>query len=180
MSGNIRLNIGSGHNPLHYWVNIDSNPSTFADFYASVPPMPYNDGVVDEVFAGHFLEHLEQEEAGEFLDECRRVLVPGGKLGIVVPDIQEIMRRHLNPAADGRVQYPRGQWWDVHNMDDMCAMFLYSTVQDSHHKWNYDVCSLTRLLTKHGFTVTGEINRWIDPRIAVGAWYQFGLDAVKQ
>ena len=175
----MKVNVGCGSHPLLYWDNIDSDGAAFADKYVSVPPMPYGDGEVDEIFAGHFLEHLTQEEAVEFLAECRRVLVPKGKLGIVVPDTEEVMRRHFDHTADGRVQYPKGTWLDVHDLNDMCHLFLYSTAQDSHHQWSYNHNTLARLLVANGFSIAGEINRWMDPRITVGAWYQFGLDAVK-
>lgn len=174
-----RLNIGCGQHPLHFWCNIDNDPSSYYDLLVSVPPIPYPDASMDEIFAGHFLEHLTQEEADAFLLECWRVLKPGGRLGVVVPDIREIMKRCLDPNSHARMEYPTGKWWDCHDMDTVCALFLYSTVQDSGHKWMYDVIALTRLLNKAGFVVTSEINRWMDRRISVGAWYQFGLDAMK-
>lgn len=175
-----RLNIGCGQHPLHFWCNIDNDPASFSDLLVSVPPIPYPDESMDEIFAGHFVEHLTQEEADAFLLECRRVLKPSGLLGIVVPDTREIMRRFLDPNSDARMEYPTfGKWRNCHDLDEVCALFLYSTVQESQHKWMYDTLTLTRLLNRAGFVVKGEINRWTDRRISVGAWYQFGLDAVR-
>ena len=174
-----RLNIGSGGHSLRDWCNIDNDPAACADLTLTVPPIPYDDDSIEEIYAGHFLEHLTQEDAGLFLDECWRCLKPGGKLGIVVPDIREVMQRYLSQQP-ARVEYPIGNWRDCRDLDQICDLFLYSTAQDSHHQWNYDLLTLGRLLEAHKFTTIGEINRWLDPRVPVGAWYQFGLDSVKE
>jgi hypothetical protein len=67
----------------------------------------------------------------------------------------------------------------VNDLDAVCGMFLYSPLQTSPHKWSYDLGTLARILEGAGFTIAGEIDRYRDPRIPVGAWYQCGLEAVK-
>lgn len=173
-----RLNVGCGQWPILYFTNLDADQSAFADIYQAVPPLPFEDGALDDIFAGHFLEHLSPEDARAFLAECLRCLTPVGRLGIVVPDTREILTRWLNGALDC-VEYPAGTWHAVADLDDVCRLFLYSTVQDSPHKWSYDLGTLARLLTSAGFTVTGEIDRYRDSRLGSGAWYQCGLDCVK-
>lgn len=173
-----RLNVGCGEHPLRYWTNLDEAPDAVADLYMRVPPLPCDDASLDEIYAGHFLEHLSPEDAGRFLDECHRCLVPGGRLGIVVPDTKLIFSRYLRGDID-EVEYPAGTWRCVSDLDEICALFLYSTVQDSPHLWMYDDVTLKRILERHGFTVTGKIDRFKDPRIPVGAWYQMGYQAEK-
>lgn len=174
----MKLNVGCGQYPLPGWLNLDAGDGLPVDVRAIVPELPFRTGSVDEVYAGHLVEHLTPAEARAFLGECRRVLVPGGHLGIVVPDTFEIMRRYVDLSTQGRVEYPLGVWRDMHDLDEVCALFTFSTVQASPHRWNYDLCTLSRLLECSGFRVTGQINRWMDPRVTVGAWYQCGLDAV--
>ena len=174
-----RLNIGSGRHPLLNWCNIDSDPSVGADLYTSVPPIPYPSESMHEIFAGHYLEHLTQAEADEFLVECYRCLRPGGNLGIVVPDTAEVFRRYLDPTSYATLEFPIGTSNDLHDLDNVCHLIVFSTVQSSQHRWCYDMRTLGRLLDRHGFRVIGEINRWMDRRISVGAWYQCGLDAIK-
>lgn len=177
-----RINIGCGRWPLLYWTNLDSDPSVRADIYTEVPPIPYPDDSIDEVFAGHVLEHMEPDAGREFLRECYRCLRPGGRLGVVVPDMEEVMRRYLrlNPEHDrvSDIVYDN-RWWDIHDMDTVCALFMYSTVQESHHKWMYSPATLRNRMLEAGFVSLVDINRWSDPRITVGAWYQFGVDGVK-
>jgi hypothetical protein len=131
------------------------------------------------VFAGHFLEHLTPDQARAFLAECHRCLVPGGRLGLVVPDTREIMRRYA-VGLHTRVEYPEGTFLDAGDLDAICALFLYSTVQDSPHLWSYDLDTLTRLVEGAGFQVMGEIDRYADPRVSTSRWYQCGVDAVKR
>ena len=174
-----RLNIGSGQHPLLYWTNIDEAPDALSDVHVRVPPIPRQDESLDEIYCGHLFEHLTPAEADTFLWECRRCLVLGGRLGIVVPDTREVMKRHLRGALD-EVEYPRGTWHKVRDLDAVCALFFYSTIQESPHRWSYDLHTLARIIEAHGFDVVREIDRFADPRIAVGAWYQCGWDAVKR
>jgi predicted SAM-dependent methyltransferase len=178
---NRRLNVGCGDHPLEGWTNLDAGPEFCAhgaDIYATVPPLPFDDESLDEIFAGHFLEHLKPEDAITFLTECRRVLVTGGTLGIVVPDTREIMRRWIAGAID-EVEFPRGTFWKIADLDHVCSLFLYSTVQNSHHLWSYDKETLKRRFEATGFQVIKEINRYSDPRLGTSQWYQCGWDAVK-
>lgn len=173
-----RLNVGCGRWPLLYWTNLDADPHAFADLHVRVPPLPYQDASLDEIFAGHFLEHLSPTDASAFLSECLRCLVPGGRLGVVVPDTREVLTRWLRGDPD-RIEYPGGVFHAVADLDAVCALFLYSTVQDSPHQWSYDAGTLRRRLGSAGFEVIREIDRQCDGRLGTGQWYQCGWDAIK-
>lgn len=177
----LRLNVGCGPFRLEGWLNLDENPTVGADLHVCVPPLPFEANRAEEIYAGHYLEHLDPEEADVFLEECRRVLVPGGKLGLVVPDTRAIVRAYLEGVAgrDTLVEGPPGQYWSMANLDHVCAYFLFSTYQESPHQWAYDLSTLRRALERHGFLVLGEIDRYSDGRLGTGRWYQCGLDAVK-
>jgi SAM-dependent methyltransferase len=176
-----RLCVGCGQWPLIYWKNLDADPRAIADIYERVPPLPFEDESLDEIFAGHFLEHLTREDGREFLAECYRCLIPGGRLGIVVPDTREVMTRWLAGALDC-VEYPVGLYHAVADLDDVCALFLYHTADptdESPHLWAYDLGTLGRAMEAAGFVITGEIDRYRDPRLGTGQWFQAGLDAMK-
>lgn len=173
-----RLNVGCGDWPLLYWTNLDADPNAIADIYQRVPPLPFADGALDEIFAGHVVEHMTQDDAKAFLLECFRCLVPGGRLGVVVPDTREIMSRWLRGDID-QIEYPSDVWHAVNDLDAVCALFLYSTVQGSRHQWSYDATTLQRALEQAGFVVQREIDRYRDPRLGTGQWFQCGWDAVK-
>jgi predicted SAM-dependent methyltransferase len=173
----MRLNLGCGAFPLEGFTSIDADPAVQPDVVATVPPLPYPDGAVAEIYMGHLLEHFDYEDGQALLRECYRVLMPGGRLGVVVPDTRAIMRLWL-AGVGSRWEYPAGHWRCVDDLDEVCAMFLYSTVQPSHHQWSYDLGTLARALARAGLQPVAEIDRYRDPRLSNGgAWYQCGWDA---
>lgn len=176
-----RLNLGCGDHPMHYWTNLDQrvgkyHPEIVGDALEYLQAC--DEGEYDEIYAGHFIEHLHRSEAVEIIREAYRVLIPGGKLGILVPDTREIFKRYVNQAIDA-VEFPHGTWWSVSDLDSVCALFIYSTVQASGHKWAWDMVTLARQFALAGFEALREIDRHRDARIPVGAWYQCGIDGKK-
>jgi predicted SAM-dependent methyltransferase len=172
--GLVRINLGSGPDRKPGWVNVDNGIDD--DIWTERPEgevveadaLEYldslQDDTVDEVYAGHFLEHFDYDEGQDLLGKCYRVLKSGGIVGMVVPDTKEVLRQYFFEGRD---------------LDDICEGFLYSTIQPSRHKWSYDLTTLRRALERAGFTVTDEIDRYDDPRLAAGAWFQCGLTGVK-
>jgi len=175
-----RLNVGSGEFPLSYYRNLDSNPAMPADYHADATEFLSNcdAGDLDEIYAGHFLEHLSYTEGQAFLREAFRVLTPGGKIGVVVPDAREVLRRWLAGTIDA-IEYPERVWWPIADLNAVCHLILYSDAQESPHKWAYDRETLARALKQAGFVELAEIDRYRDPRIPVGAWYQCGIQGEK-
>ena len=174
----IRLNLGSGDYALDGFVGVDEDPATPAEWHFRVPPIPQPDGSVSEIYCGHLLEHLEPREAHELLLECRRVLVPGGRLGVVVPDTRAILEHYLRKDGE-RVEIPEGRFWELDDLDDVCAVFLYSTVQRSRHRWAYDGRTLCRAVERAGFKIGEMIDRWHDPRASAHNWWSVGVDGFK-
>lgn len=173
-----RLNVGCGDFPLPYFTNLDGDPAAHADIIATVPPLPFGDEALEEIYAGHFFEHLRRDDAQEFLKECLRCLQPGGVIGLLVPDTREIMRRWLDGPHDC-VQTAADVWHNIADLDDLCHWVIFSTFQASPHRWAYDRETLARAITRAGFEITGEINRWRDRRVAFPAWYQIAVEAKK-
>ena len=161
----MRANFGCGELKLDGYINIDQFPEVNPDVVADASEWLSlrADGSVDEIYAGHFLEHLTLDEAQVFLRECFRALKSGGTIGIVVPDTEAVFK-----------MYVLGKM----NMHDICAQFLYSTVQKSHHQWSYDSRSLRAQIEAAGFVCKHEIDRHKDPRVWP-AWYQCGWEAEK-
>jgi predicted SAM-dependent methyltransferase len=61
--------------------------------------LPYSDSSLLHVYTSHFLEHLPPKVARYLLLECHRVLVVGGILRVVVPDLLALCQEYLAAAA---------------------------------------------------------------------------------
>ena len=85
----LRLNLGSGKSHLEGYVGVDKYDDE-ADVKADMLDLPYGPDTVDEIFCAHALEHLPFRETGKAFAEWLRVLRPGGKLTIVVPNLEWI------------------------------------------------------------------------------------------
>lgn len=91
MGESIKLNFGCSKWKLPGFINIDKDPSVKPDLLKEITlPLDWEDNSVDEIYCGHFIEHLFIDDAIEMIKECYRVLKPGGNVIFVVPDFQKI------------------------------------------------------------------------------------------
>lgn len=81
------LEIGPGSFVLEGYetLNIRYSPNVTYVLNAS-GKLPFNDDCFDEIFASHVLEHIPWYEVDRILLEWVRIIKPGGKLTIWVPD----------------------------------------------------------------------------------------------
>jgi len=89
----MKLHIG-GHQKHPDWAIFDIAPSELTDFVGTCTDMSqFQAGSVEEIYASHVLEHLSHnQELEQALREFLRILKPGGRIRISVPDFQEIAR----------------------------------------------------------------------------------------
>ncbi len=120
-----RLNVGCGQRFLGNWINLD--------FVANEPcvqehdlrkPLPFESNHFSVVYHSHVLEHLDRGDACRLLQECHRVMRPGGVLRVVVPDLEHKARLYLEKLA-GAVdlhserQIAEHEWMVIEIIDQM-------------------------------------------------------------
>ena len=66
-----------------------------ADVVCDIRKLPFEDDSVDGVYASHVLEHFYSHEIDDVLSEWKRVIKPGGKIILAVPDIIAAMKMAL-------------------------------------------------------------------------------------
>lgn len=89
----IKVNLGCGEFPLDGFINVDILPLKEVDLISDFNyPLPFKTNSIDLIYAGHVIEHLQIDKALEFLKEIYRVLKPGGKVFIVVPDFEKVYK----------------------------------------------------------------------------------------
>lgn len=86
-----KINLGCCQWKLDGFINIDIDPQWKPEIVADITkglPM-FEDNSVDEIYAGHFLEHLDMYESDIAMKEWKRVLKPGGVITITIPDFEK-------------------------------------------------------------------------------------------
>ncbi len=89
----LRINLGAGNNQFEGWVNVDHIPLPGIDVVHNlmVFPYPFESGSGSEISVYDVLEHLDHYTDDKrpsviaFIEECYRILKPGGKLFIQTP-----------------------------------------------------------------------------------------------
>lgn len=85
----IRLDLGSGDNPIDGYISIDRMSGQ------EVYPLEVDDNSVSEIRASHVLEHFSHKEVLEVVRHWVSKLEPGGWLRVAVPDLEYIAREYL-------------------------------------------------------------------------------------
>lgn len=84
----IKLDIGSGGpSGDSSFIGVDAYVDS-ADVKAFMWDLPYEDNSVDVIFTSQALEHISKYQVIPTLQEWYRVLKPGGRLQIIVPDLE--------------------------------------------------------------------------------------------
>lgn len=97
MEANIKINLGSGHWKLEGWVNVDIDAESEPDVCANLAGgLPFAASVASLMHTEDFIDQLELEKAIEFLNECHRILAPGGVLRVLTPDMRKLAHLYLN------------------------------------------------------------------------------------
>lgn len=156
--GRLKINVGCSLVMFHRgWVNIDVNdlaPWAQAYRYKHLKHdvktgLPFGTGVVDLIYASHFLEHLTYDEGRAFLRDCRRVIRPDGAMRLVVPDTKILTEAFRNTEAGGGLYV-----FDEINVECAGARTpaekLYWMSCPNHHAF-YDKETLTLMLEETGF-----------------------------
>jgi len=162
----LQLNLGSGFHPKAGWINIDLIDGR-ADLQLDLrEQLPFADNSVAHIYTEHFFEHLDFANADDstsweldtprspsdaltLLRECRRVLVPGGRLDVVVPDAEAILHAY---AARRSEPFKKDDWWGPSWCDTPMHLVNYLFRQGSEHQYAYDFETLRHTLTLAGFT----------------------------
>ena len=113
-------------------------------------PLPWPDESAEHIYSSHTLEHLRREDGQRLLEECFRILRPGGSLRIVVPDLAEIVGDYTSGAV------PCEKFVEsllvLKNRRASRKHQLLGMFDDGHlHKCMYDTPGLVEILNRVGF-----------------------------
>ena len=101
--GSRRLEIGSGDRPEPGFIHVDSDRlAHHVEFFAVADRIPLPSQWAAEVRAVHVLEHVHPSRLTVTLAEWHRVLAPGGRVVVHVPDSAALMRAYLEAPIERR------------------------------------------------------------------------------
>lgn len=148
----IGINIGCGHRPFasedsFRWINVDldiRDPSGYEYRQGDATKLPLDDGLADEVFSCHVIEHFWPWEVADVVKEWRRVLKPGGRIVVECPNLVKCMQLLVQAEAT-----------DNPKALVMAMNGLYGDRSQKElpmkHKWGYTPKMLAALLMECGF-----------------------------
>jgi len=157
-----RLQLGTGSNPYHGWLNTDvvdyrrRNEVVYLD---AREPFPLPDNAFDTAFSEHMIEHLTYADGMLCLRECHRVLRPDGRLRIATPSLRRIAALYAEELTDLQRRYLAWATGAFVKHSDIAlpGFVLNNIARNFEHKFVYDEETLRHVLAVIGFV---EITEW--------------------
>lgn len=97
----MKLEIGAGEKPSQdYDIHVDILPLPDIEVICRLDELPFAAGTFSALRANHVLEHQSYELIDETLREWARVMAPGGRLDIGVPDARFVAEQWVRGEID--------------------------------------------------------------------------------
>ena len=147
----LKLHLGSGIRSRPGWVNIDGCEQPGLDLRWDLrDPLPVDAGAADLVYSEHVLEHLEFEDAQRLIRDVFRVLSPGGRVRLGVPDA-ELYLRAYSRNDEQFFHGVRNLGNPVDPLDTPMKVINQMFRMGGAHQFAWDFGTLARELTAAGF-----------------------------
>lgn len=134
----LRLDLGSGSNGMPNHIHCDIRPMRDIELVCDISRVPLEDGIADEVFSAHAIEHFPRREVPAMLREWFRLVKPGGSLTVCCPNIAFLC-----------LAFARNKF---HGADEL-SHYIYGGQDygENYHKCGFDFPLLEKLLLEAGF-----------------------------
>lgn len=151
-----KIHLGCGEQYKTNWCNVD-HPSV--EYYGKnikvdldhdiSNPLPFASNSASFIYNEHVIEHFDVRTGIKILQECYRILKPGGVLRIATPDLEIIMGYYTNSFREWREDlYIKES--DGNCIETRCEMVNFR-FRECGHKYIYDTEEITRRLNEAGF-----------------------------
>ena len=100
LTGELRLHLGCGPNPLSGWMNVDMYEFPGVDLVHDLRrPLGFSSESVDAIYTAHVLEHISYRLASYVLSQWLRVLKVGKYIQIAVPNLRVLVEDYIRDGA---------------------------------------------------------------------------------
>lgn len=148
-----KLQIGTGSNNMAGWLNTDIEIGKDKAFLDATKPFPLPDRSFQYIFGEHVIEHIAYEQALFMLQECHRILAPGGKLRISTPNLTRFIElfQDEKTAEMRRFLKRKLEWHEWPETPDPECYILNLQMRTWGHEFVYTPKMLRASLEKAGF-----------------------------
>jgi SAM-dependent methyltransferase len=157
-SPDLKIELGGGKIRKPGFINVDAF-SAAADLKADLRrDLPFPTNSVTEIRSEHVFEHFSYPDSlGKLLKECHRILKPGAKMILSVPDAGKAFRLYNASPEDFEESLksgPSGSFWTTPKPNwckspiDYINWLIY---MDGQHRFMFDERNLIRVLEDAGF-----------------------------
>lgn len=116
-----RLEIGPGPMRLSGFETLDIVDGPNIDYVCdATEPLPFPDATFELVYASHILEHVPWYQSEGVLNEWTRIIVPGGRLELWVPDGLKICQALVEAELNDNDYTARDGWYRWNEERDPC------------------------------------------------------------
>lgn len=158
-TGTVKINIGSGREPVPGWVNTDIvwQGRLYLD---ALNPWPVEPGSVEFIYADNVIEHIPLRDANAFMRNAFEALRPGGVMRLATPDVEAIAKQYLENGDSARAGLERNR--ELGNPMEYPVELLRQVYVGAKHYLGfcYDYASLSAEMNRAGFdtkrVATGE------------------------
>jgi predicted SAM-dependent methyltransferase len=154
-----KINIGSSSTRYEGFINLDIAPGPEVDILGSFTNIPVGDNSVSVLYSNASFEHVYLKDHDKALEECYRVLEPGGALiCLSLPDFGTIAKLYLDRSPG--IMGPRFDLFNVyrytHGWPEMGGVERSTQWIGQLHKSLFDPIYLHQILRKSKFWHEGE------------------------
>jgi predicted SAM-dependent methyltransferase len=148
-----KLQIGAYKNPLPGWLNTDIcilKPSVV--YMDATKPFPLPSSSFDYVYSEHVIEHLPYQDGMFMLQECLRILRPGGRVRMATPSLNAMLRMFRSDDDDTKnyIDYMSNLWLSDVPLQTTCHL-INNTFRNWGHQFIYDEATLCESMRLAGF-----------------------------
>jgi predicted SAM-dependent methyltransferase len=150
----LKLQIGCGRNILPDWLNTDRDIALSKEtvFLDASKRFPFYDSTFSYIYSEHFIEHLEYYKGVHFIQECYRVIRPGGKIRIATPDLNFLVDLYAKNKTELQEKYIEWAVKTHSNFNISTDTFVINNYFRAWgHKFIYDFKTLKLTLIQLGF-----------------------------
>jgi len=137
--------IGCGKEYIDGMVNVEANFQRKRDIWLDINNgLPFADNSIKGLYASHIMEHLTAAKNRAVYKDFMRVLEPGGKLRILVPDLEYAINAYV---AKDRARFP--DWPEAYQ--SFGGKFNNFTLVCNQHFVLFDFSLMNEFLAEAGF-----------------------------